>query len=95
MKALHYDESAFLIWIYMDNQLNNFITSDLSLCAALCCLDYQIKKLEKNGAKVIFFIANDEELETIVEKFWSHQLKVDPLRYFNCLKEVKTRIYSF
>lgn len=71
-----------------------FKTSDLALCAALCCLNYRIENFEKVGTKVTFVITDSNDLAKNVNEFWSHQLKVDPLLYFNCLKEIKTRIYN-
>ncbi len=69
-------------------------TPDLSLCAALCCLGYQIEKIEREGQKAFFSIIKDDKIDEVIGKFWTHQLKVDPLSYFNFLKETKTRIYS-
>mgnify|MGYP001600793682 CR=1 FL=1 len=72
-----------------------FKSSDISLCAALCYLGYQIESIEKvNPSKAIFVIEKDEKLEEIIKLFFAHQLQVDPLGYFNFLKEIKVRIYN-
>lgn len=71
-----------------------FQTPDLALCAALCCLDYQIEKIEKTGQRAIFFITKDEKIDEFIKNFWAHQLKVDALGFFNSIKEIKTRIYA-
>lgn len=76
-------------------QENYFKSSDIALCSALCCFGYQIEEIDKqNPSKAIFFIKKDEKLEGLVKKYFIHELKVEPLSFFNFLKENKTRIYN-
>ena len=70
-------------------------SSDLALSCALCCYGYEIEKItQDNSRKATFSIRSDEKLESLIKKFWSHQLKVDALSYFNFIKETKLRIYN-
>jgi hypothetical protein len=70
-------------------------TSDISLCAATNCYDYFIEKIERQGnGKAIFLIKKDKKLDEIIRKYFAHELSVDPLNYFNFLKEIKTQIYN-
>jgi hypothetical protein len=69
-------------------------SSDLALCVTLCCYGYQIESINRQGPKAIFEIKMDEKLDGLIKKYWAHQLKVDPLSFFNFLKEIKTRIYN-
>lgn len=79
-----------------NNMNDNFlVSSDLALVAALCTLGHKLNAIDKNNKKVFFSFERTTDLETDVSKFWNHELNIDPLRYFNCLKEIKTRIYSF
>lgn len=72
-----------------------FKTSDIALCASLCCHGYQIEAIDRqNPAKAIFSIERDERLDSLVQSYFTHQLAVEPLSYFNFLKEIKTRIYN-
>ena len=75
---------------------NNFLhTSDICLCATLCCYDYQIETVDRqNPSKAIFLIKRDEQLDDLIRLYFIHQLKVEPLSFFNFLKEIKTRIYN-
>ena len=73
---------------------NHFQTPDLALCAALCCFGYQIERIEKNGQRAFFSIIKDEKIDELINKFWGHQLKIDPLKYFNSTKEIKARIFN-
>jgi len=72
-----------------------FKTSDLALCAALCYCGYKVEAVDRqNPTKVIFLIKRDEELDDLIRLYFTHELKVEPLSFFNCLKEIKTRIYN-
>ena len=74
---------------------NYFKSSDIALCSALCCYGYQIESVKKdNPAKAVFLIKRDEKLENLINLYFTHQLKVEPLSYFNFLKEIKVRIYN-
>lgn len=70
-------------------------TSDISLCAALCCYGYQIEAIDKqNPSKAIFVIPRDSRLDGLIQYYFTHQLTVEPLAFFGFLKEIKTRIYN-
>ena len=72
-----------------------FQSSDIALCAALCCYGYRIETIDKqNPRKAIFFIKKDEKLDDLIQKYWAHQLQAEAMGYFNFLKEIKARIYS-
>lgn len=71
-----------------------FKTSDIALCAALSCCGYAIETVDRqNPRKATFLIRKDEKLEDFIQLYFTHQLKVEPLAFFNFLKEIKTRIY--
>lgn len=70
-------------------------TTDIALCSALCCYDYQIEAIDKqNPSKAIFLIKRDEQLDDCIKSYFTHQLQVEPLVFFNFLKEIKNRIYN-
>ncbi len=70
-------------------------TSDLSLCSVLCCYDYQIEAIDRqNPAKAVFLIRRDKQLEDLIQSYFTHNLMVEPLSFFNFLKEIKTRLYN-
>jgi hypothetical protein len=77
------------------NKINNFQTSDLILCTTICYFGYCVESIIKtNPKKVVFVIKRDKKLDNLVRKYWNHKLLVEPMIFFNCLKEIKTRIYS-
>jgi hypothetical protein len=77
------------------NENDYFVTTDLSLCATLLYSGYSLAAINKqNPSKVNFLIERDERLDGLIQKYWAHQLTVEPLSFFNFLKEVKSRIYT-
>ena len=79
----------------LNNQENYFQTSDISLCATLCCYGYQLESVDsKNPQRAVFLINKNEQLDNLIQKYWTHQLQVEPMSFFNYLKEIKTRIYN-
>ena len=69
-------------------------SSDLALCVTLCCYGYQIESINRQGQKAIFLIKRDDKLDSLIQKYWTHQLRVEPMSFFNSLKEIKSRIYN-
>ena len=76
-------------------QNDYYKSSDIAMCASLCCYGYNIEAIDKeNPYKAIFLVRRDEKLDDIIQLYFTHQLTVEPLSYFNFLKEIKTRIYN-
>jgi len=78
------------------NLINNnlYSTSDLSLAAVLC-LHYPIKAVNKKNQKKAYFIfEKDKNFDLLLERYWHGDLKVDPQQYFNNLRILKNRIYN-
>lgn len=72
-----------------------FETTDMPLIATLYYFGYKIDAIDKsNPSRAVFLIIRDKKLDEITQGFWSHTLKVEPIAYFNSLKEIKTRLYQ-
>lgn len=71
-------------------------TSDLSLASALISLGYPIEAIERNNPseRATFLIKRDDELDNLIQLYFTGQLRVEPLSYFNNLKNLKTRLYN-
>lgn len=84
--------------INMKQKLNDndyFQTSDLALCATLCCNGYVVNNIDKNNPRrAIFWIKLDNNLDQIIKSYWSRELAVEPMAFFSILKELKARIYN-
>ena len=75
---------------------NEFLkSSDLSLIATLQLYDYPINAMDRsNPDKIIFIIKRDAEIEDLIQAFWTRQLRVEPIAFFESLKLTKSRIYQ-
>lgn len=72
-----------------------FQSNDLPLCATLRYFGYDIEAIDKqNPAKAVFSFKQGERLDNLIQQYWAHQLLVEPVAFFNCLKEIKSRVYS-
>jgi len=81
--------------INIKNQNNDcYFTSSLALAATLA-LWHPIITIDKSEPKKsLFGFKKDPDVDRLVAAFWSNDLKVDPLLYFNQLKLLKTRLYE-
>ena len=82
----------------MKKQLTNeeyIKSSDLPLVAVLCYFGHSIEDIDKsNRAKAVFSIPKNEDSDDLIQKFWRHELKVEPVAFFNLIKEIKNRLYD-
>ncbi len=71
-------------------------TSDLGIASALCCLGFQVVRLNReNPRRVIFFIEGDfERIEAIILQYWDGTLRISPVALFAQQKILKSRIYE-
>ena len=70
-------------------------TSDLALVSALYSYGYEIDSIDKSKPnKAVFYINRDERLDELLQAFFTNQLMINALTYFNAIKAVKTRLYN-
>ena len=69
-------------------------TSDLALTTTIS-LFFPIKSIDSsNKTRVIFVFDRSQKIDELVKKYWDGNLKVEPQKFFNQLKIIKTRLYS-
>jgi len=74
---------------------NVFQSHELSLVAALIAWDFPLLQVDKTTSKrSIFFFEQSPELLLAIDSFWNDTKLVSPKRYFNALREAKSRIYG-
>ncbi len=80
----------------MPLNVNDFFeSSDLSLVATLTCLGAKIEAVERNsGPRAIFYVRREKGLDALVQGFYARELQVEPLAYYNALRDAKTRLYG-
>jgi len=72
----------------------HYKTSDLALATTIS-LSFPIESVEQTGGRrVVFVFRESEALDELVEAYWRCELKVEPQRFFDQLRTIKTRIYS-
>ena len=71
-----------------------FRTTDLPLASALLYFGYHLDSLEKGSPKATFIFLREEGLDKTVEAFWAGELLIEPKAFFNCQKEIKSRLYN-
>lgn len=78
----------------MDNQY--YKTADLALIAViLLFIPDSLEVVDRgNPHKVFFCFGKSPELDSLVKRYWSRELQVEPQAFFNQLKQVKVRIYA-
>lgn len=71
-----------------------FGTTDINLHATLCHHGYRTEAIDKsNTNRSIFYTKRDGALDGLIEQFFAHELRVEPLTFATILKELKTRLY--
>lgn len=76
-------------------QNNYHKETDLLTSAVLAYNNFQIKEINKIGFnKFEFCFEKSDKLSDLMNSYWNHELKVEPIDFFNTLKELKKRIYQ-
>ena len=75
---------------------NYYKTADLALVAVLLLfIPDSLEVVDRgNPHKVLFCFGNSPDLDSLVKRYWSRELQVEPQVFFNELKQVKVRIYA-
>lgn len=76
--------------------MTDFITKDFYQSVILLTVGLNLNRLERGEGKFVNFVFSDPEYqaEDFIEKFWAGELRLDPKKLINSIKELKTRIYS-
>lgn len=74
---------------------NQYRTKELSEAAALLTKGQQIVDIERQG-RICWFIFNNKELcEDLANKFFFSDLSVNARDYFESVKRLKNRIFTY
>ena len=79
----------------MSSPKNYFTTYDLNLSAVLVSKGFTLVKTEKQpSGKALFSFTESQKLHSVIDQYWSDELKISPQKLFNSLKAIKNRLYS-
>ena len=75
---------------------NYYKTADLALVAVLLLfIPDSLEVVDRgNPHKVLFRFGKSPDLDSLVKRYWSRELQVEPQAFFNEVKQVKVRIYA-
>ena len=77
------------------NMASGIEVSDIALAAALLALDFQIKEVFGDRRKTFLFVAeNEEHIRQATNDYQNRLLLVEPRRYAEELRALKTLIYN-
>lgn len=71
-----------------------FETPELSLASALLALGFVPTVQKITNHKYIFVFTKSPELEKSIVDFWNNKLTLNPKSYWNCVRELKARMYA-
>jgi hypothetical protein len=71
-----------------------FETSDLGLANSIYYSQYPIEAINNSERRAIFLFLRDKNLDSLIQKYWRHELLIEPIAFMNCLKEVKSQLYN-
>lgn len=74
-------------------------TSELAIAATLIYFNYPLDCLEPLDGQRLNFVflkpeGYSEDIDQIIQGFWSDSVTVAPKRYFYILKELKSRVFA-
>ena len=80
----------------LDYEQKYFSTSELSLSAALICLNFSLDSLDKTNPQrtVFIFKRSSKGLDETVSNFWQRKLLIEPIAFFEAQRYLKSRIYE-
>lgn len=72
-----------------------FSSYDIFLSSVLVYFNFKIEILDKSDKqKVKFIFLREQGLDEMAQKYWAHELRVEPQAFAATLKSLKNRIYS-
>ena len=69
-------------------------TSELGLAASLDLLGFKITIQQLDRNKAMFVFDSTEEIIQQVDRYWKHELRVDPQDFMQRIKTLKARIWD-
>ena len=75
--------------------MNTYPTSDMNLAVSIISHGFTVKKINNDNPKrVVFYFTESNELERLIQKYWSKQLLIEPQHFSSNQKFLKSMIYQ-
>lgn len=77
------------------NENDLFASTDMCLCGVLLYSGFRLESIDKHDpAKAVFYWEREKGLDETIQAFWAGETRTEPKRFFNCIKEIKSRLYA-
>jgi hypothetical protein len=89
--------SANKLVFFFQMQMNYIEVRDLNLAATLLHFNQKLELLDRSEGqkgRVDFLFENTQEARDIERMYWTGELLVEPKKYAQMQRELKTRLYS-
>ena len=74
--------------------LNEYFTTDLPVATVLRYFDHKLNSVDKTERRARFCFVRRDDTDDILKEYRERVLQVEPYVFFQCLKEMKDRLYN-
>jgi len=98
---LKYSDAFFVegnyqfITIKMDENKNEYVTSEFPLAATLLSMQIKligIKPSKDDSTRMEFIFNKDQVIEKLIAGYWAGSLRIEPKHLWNQIRELKSRL---
>jgi hypothetical protein len=81
--------------VAMQDENDNYCTTDLGLAATLLCVGCKLEALDKsNSRRALFIFEQTSDLNRALNNYWQDSAVVNPRAYFDSIRMLKSRLYG-
>ncbi len=73
---------------------NEYTTNDLAEATVLTYLGHKLECVDKSSYRAQFCFKREQETDEVLKSYRERVLQVEPYAYFQCLRDVKDRLYN-
>lgn len=73
---------------------NEYLTSDFLETVVLKYLGYKLLFVDRTERRAIFHFEFQGDIDEVLNALRGHELKVEPFSFYQCEREVKSRLYG-
>jgi hypothetical protein len=73
---------------------NEYTTSDLSEAVVLKYFGHKLECVDKTQYRAVFCFTREAGTDELLRSYRERVLQVEPYAFFQCIKEVKDRLYN-
>lgn len=74
--------------------LNEYFTNDLAEASVLRYSNHVLSFVDKSDRRAKFVFIKREDTEDVLDKYRERVLQVEPYAFFQCIRDMKDRLYQ-